>query len=89
MNIDRLTEIYGESIARVIYDNIDNFTANIKYLESRGYYNVLDLVSLYPYSFIQEEDEFMEKVDTLIDKLGIDYVEKINNNYELWGDVDV
>ena len=89
MNIDRLTEIYGESVARVIYDNIDAFTNNIKYLEERGFSNVLDLVGLYPYSFIQEEDEFIEKVDTLIDELGIDYVEKINNNYELWGDVDV
>lgn len=89
MNIDRLTEIYGESVARVIYDNIDSFTNNIKYLESRGYSNVLDLVGLYPYSFIQEEDVFIEKVDALIDELGIDFVVKINNNYELWGDVDV
>lgn len=89
MNIDRLTEIYGESVARVIYNNIDAFTNNIKYLESRGYSNVLDLVQLYPYSFTQDEDEFIEKVDALIDELGIDFVEKINNNYELWGDVDV
>lgn len=89
MNIDRLTEIYGESIARVIYDNIDAFTNNIQYLEEKGFSSVLDLVELYPYSFIQEEDEFIEKVDALIDELGIDYVEKINNNYELWGDVDV
>ena len=89
MNIDRLTEIYGESIARVLYDNIDTFTTNIKYLESKGYSNVLDLVGLYPYSFIQDEDDFKEKVDTLIDDLGIDYVEQLNNNFELWGDVDV
>lgn len=89
MDIDRLTEIYGKSIARVIYDNIDAFTNNIKYLEDKSFDNIMDLVGLYPYSFIQEEDEFIEKVDALIDKLGVDYVEKINENYELWGDVDV
>ena len=89
MDIDRLTEIYGKSIARVIYDNIDAFTNNIKYLEDKSFENIMDLVGLYPYSFIQEEDEFIEKVDALIDKLGVDYVEKINENYELWGDVDV
>jgi len=89
MDIDRLTEIYGKSVARVIYDNIDAFTNNIKYLETKSFTNIMDLVGLYPYSFIQEEDEFIEKVDALIDKLGVDYIEKINNNYELWGDVDV
>lgn len=89
MNIEKLTEIYGNSVARVIYDNIDAFTNNIKYLESKSFTNIMDLVHLYPYSFIQEEDEFIEKVDNLIEKLGVDYIEKINENYELWGDVDV
>ena len=89
MDIDRLIEIYGDGIVNSINDNIDAFTNNIKYVESRGYRDALDLVNLYPYSFMQDEDLFREKVDLLIDNLGIDYVEQIKNNYDLWGDVDV
>jgi len=89
MDVDRLTEIYGNSIVEFINDNMDTITSNIKYLESRGYTEVADLLVLYPYSFGQEEDIFKEKVDKLIDTLGVDYVEKIKNNFELWGDVDV
>ena len=88
LNLDSIEEVYGQNTLLIIKDNIDTFKNNINYLESIGFYSIYDLVELYPYSFIQNEEIFCEKVNNLVNKLGVECVEKIMNNTELWGEVD-
>ena len=47
-------------------DNIESLTNNMNYLCKLGFADVYDIVSLYPYMFlIDEENEFKEKVNNL------------------------
>ena len=88
LNLNTIEEVYGKSTIASIGEDIDLFTKNIMYLDSLGFKHIEDLVELYPYSFIQEEDVFKEKVQKLMDRLGVESIERIMENTELWGDVD-
>jgi len=87
-SLDHIEEVYGKSTITVIKDDLDLFINNINYLSKLGFNHVEDLVELYPYSFLQQEDIFQDKVNNLMEKLGVESVEKIMSNTELWSDVD-
>lgn len=88
LNLDKIEEVYGKSTVAKIGEDLELFSNNIMYLDSIGFKHIEDLVELYPYSFIQEEDVFKDKVNKLMDKLGVESIEKIMENTELWSDVD-
>ena len=84
LKLEKLQEIYGNSILKELKDNKEDLLDNLEYLKNRGYDNVIELFELYPYSFLQDPTLFQEKVDELIKKLGVEYVEKIEENTGLW-----
>ncbi len=86
MDLDRLKEIYGESILYDFKDNIDDIVDNMNYLISRGFKNVDDVFEINPYLFLSSQDMIEEKLDQLMATLGVDYIEKLENDYSLWGD---
>ena len=90
MDIDfnKLMEIYGINIINCIGEESENLLMNIKYLLKLGFQSVEDIIELYPYLFILDNVEFTEKVNSLIKKIGIDYIELLNTNTELWGYLD-
>lgn len=88
LDIERVSEIYGESIIKEISTNIETLTNNIKYLENRHIDNADEVFDLYPYAFLQDEDTFKEKIDKLILTLGIEYVEKLQEDMTLWSILD-
>ena len=88
IDLEKIREIYGNSSIYEISDNIDELKANMKYLYNLGIEDVLNVIELYPYMFLQERDIFKEKVDNLIDKLGTDYIEKLSEDFNLWSEVD-
>ena len=88
LDLDKIREIYGDSSIEELNDNIETLTNNMNYLFKLGFDDVYDTVSLYPYMFLIDEDIFKEKVNTLIDSLGFDYLEKLAEDTSLWESVN-
>lgn len=88
LDMDRINEIFGKSMIYNIQDNKEDFLQNIKYMQSLRYKKVEDLVELYPETFLLDTAIFQEKVDLLLEKLGVESFEKIEENVELWGSIN-
>ena len=88
LNLDKIEEIYGQSSIYEFYENKENVTTNINYLTSKGFKDVYDIVETYPYIFIIEPEEFKKKVSNLIEHLGVEYIEKLEEDFTLWGEID-
>lgn len=88
IDIDKILEIYGNSSIYEINDNMDELKANMKYLYDKGIEDVLNIIELYPYMFLQDRNTFKEKTDNLLNKLGVDYIEKLSEDFNLWSEVD-
>lgn len=88
INFKKITEIYGNNSIYEFRDNIDDVSENINYLFKLGFKNVYDIVELYPYMFLMCEDIFKEKVNQLINKLGIEYLDILDEDTTLWGGVE-
>ncbi len=88
LNIEKLKEIYGETVLYDIKENLDSIIANINYLLSKKFKDIFDIFETYPYLFMNTPEVFQKKVDSLIEKLGVEYIEKLEHNYSLWGEVN-
>lgn len=83
INFDKIIEIYGQEILISILENINDVESNINCLNSLGFSDAIDIFERYPYIFIQTEKEFKVKINKLINKIGDNYVEIIENNLDL------
>lgn len=83
-DLDKIKEIYGESSIYELQDNIEELVSNMKYLSKLGFTDIYDIVSTHPYMFLITEEEFQNKVNILINKLGIEYIEKLEEDTSLW-----
>lgn len=91
MKIDfkKLNEIYGINLIYEFKKNIDDVEENINYLIKLGFSNIYDVLELYPYMFLMTEDIFKEKVNLLIEHLGVEYISLLEENTDLWGGVEI
>lgn len=89
INFKKIMEIYGNNSIYDFKENIDDVSENIKYLIHLGFENVYDIVEIYPYMFLMCEDIFKEKVNSLINRLGEDYISILDEDTTLWGGVEV
>ena len=84
MNIEKIKEIYGDSVIELINQNIDDISINIKYLKKLGFTDVEDIFERYACIFIEDSDIFKSKINNFINIIGQDYVSILENNMELW-----
>lgn len=86
MNIDfkKIKEIYGDSALEEIKNNLNDILDNIKYLTQLKINDIKDIFERYPLIFICCKEDFKNKVDKLILKVGINYIDALDNNMELW-----
>lgn len=89
INFKKIMEIYGNNSIYSFKDNIEDVEENINYLLKLGFKDVYDIVEQYPYMFLMCEDIFKEKVNKLINKLGIEYLSILEEDTTLWGGVEV
>ncbi len=83
MDIDKIKEIYGESMLVTVRENISNINNNIRYLHSL---NILDTNELFESCtpiFLYDEEEFKNRINALVEKLGTDYIDKIYDDLGL------
>lgn len=83
INYDKIIEIYGEDLLMLILDNVIDVEKNINYLNHLGFIDTLDIFERYPYLFINSYNEFQKKINNLINNIGTDYVNIIENNLDL------
>ena len=88
LDLEKLKEIYGESIVIEIEKNMDSFIDNINHLITYGFKDPYDVVETNPYLFLNTPETFKEKMEKLIQKLGVNYIEKLGEDISLWSEVD-
>ena len=88
LNLNKIIEIYGEGSIYEFQENIEDVVNNINYLSKKGFRDIYDIVETNPYLFLQPSDIFEEKIEKLIEKLGVEWIEKLEEDFSLWGEVD-
>lgn len=87
IDFEKIEEIYGNSVIEEIKNNSKDILENIKYLKELNINDIEDVFERYPLIFICDKNEFKNKVDKLISKIGINYVDMLDNDMELWGEL--
>lgn len=88
MNIDtsKIKEIYGESILNNLSDEYiyGDFINNVKYLVNLKLNDVNEIVESHFPIFLTDKETFKNKVDKLINKLGNNYIEILDEDSGIW-----
>jgi len=84
VDIEKLSKIYGLGIVDIINDNSQLIKDNINYLTSLGFSCVGELFSRYPSLFVFDEEEFKIKVDSLVLKVGLHYLDFLENDLTMF-----
>lgn len=83
INIEKVEEIYGDDILNLVRENIQDVIKNLNYLEKIEFSDIEDIFERYAPIFICGPMEFEEKINRLIFKLGINYVDIIENDLSI------
>ena len=84
INFGKIREIYGQYALVACNDNLDELVKNINYLIKLGFSDYEDIIERFPYAFLEEHDIVKEKIDTLISKLGMDYLNILGEDMSYW-----
>ncbi len=89
MNIDfhKIKEIYGEDALVACNENIDELVQNINYLIKLGFDDYEDIIERYPLAFVEDHEIVKERIDTLIGRLGVEYIELLSEDMGLWEEI--
>ena len=77
INFDKIEHIYGKSVIDSIYDMQEDVMKNAEYFYLLGLNDTEDIFERQVLAFICEHNEFKTKMNKLINKLGTNYVEMI------------
>lgn len=84
IDYDKILEIYGSDVLEFARNNTDILNANLKTMNTFQIYDITELMESYFPSFLQEENSFFEKLTKLIEKLGGNYINKLDDDMSLW-----
>ena len=82
VDFDKISEIYGEEVLREMQENMDEVIKNVNYMYMLEFNDVEDIFER-EILFLYDHDTFKDKLNKLIYKLGLNYVEKIENDLSL------
>lgn len=83
INLKSMKEVYGSEIFEMLLDNIEIVEKNLQYLNELKFDDFLGLLERCPILFTYFPEEFKRKIDKLIEKIGENYVEIIQNDIGL------
>ena len=84
IDFEKIEEIYGSSVIDEIKNNLSDVLENVKYLAYLRINDIENIFERYPLIFICDQKEFKNKIDKLILKIGINYIDMLDNDMELW-----
>lgn len=89
MNIDfsNIMEVYGSDVLNSCKENVEDFVKNINYLSKLGFSSVEDIVERFPFLFLNEHSVFVAKINSLVKKLGINYIAILEDDMSYWEDL--
>ena len=91
MNLDvdyeKIKEIYGDDIIEIISDNIDIIEKNITTMQELQFDDIGGLFERCPNTFMYFPEDFKNKINSLIQTLGDNYVEIIENDISILEDL--
>ena len=88
VNLEKIREIYGQSTIYDLNDNLDNVIENLSILNKYKFKNIYEMLEINPYLFLLPSEEFEEKVEKIVKELGVEYIEKIENNIFILGEIE-
>ena len=80
IDYDKIKEIYGNDILSEIISNKEDIIKNLYYFYQLGFEDVEDIFERQVMIFICSNDEFINKINNLINKIGNNYIDEIENN---------
>lgn len=83
MDFEKIKEIYGEEILKELIDNKEEVQKNIYYMIKLNFEDTEDIFERITPLFITDNKTFKNKIDSLIKRLGTDYVDIIESNLGL------
>lgn len=83
IDFDKISIIYGNETLSEIKEIIDDVIKNINYMYKLGFNDVEDIFEREALLFLYDNNEFKSKLDKLIHKLGITYIDEIENDLSL------
>lgn len=89
ISFDRIRTIYGDEYIELINDNIEDVKLNIEYLQEIGFNDIEDIFERVTPIFIMDSDCFKEKIKKLVRKIGINYIEVIENDLGLLEELEL
>ena len=89
MNIDfsNIMEVYGYYVLNSCKEYVEDFVKNINYLSKLGFSSVEDIVERFPFLFLNEHSVFVAKINSLVKKLGINYIAILEDDMSYWEDL--
>ena len=80
IDLNNLKEVYGDEILDIINDNIDIIESNVKTMQELGFDDVEGIFERNIDVFLYFPKDFKEKINNLIQAIGPNYVEIIEND---------
>ena len=84
LDLQKIQEIYGNSAINEIKEDMDSLISNMKYLKEKGFTNIYEIIEQNPYQLLEDEAIFQEKIENIIRILGVEYIEKLEDDMSLW-----
>ena len=88
LDLQKIQEIYGNNAIKEIKEDQESFISNTNYLKGKGFTNIFEIIEQNPYLFLEDEAIFQDKIDKIIQILGVEYIEKLEEDMNLWSLLD-
>ena len=76
----KIGKIYGLDVISLIKENADEVKENINYIKNKGLINYSEIFERFAVSFLCDNESFKNKFDKLINNLGDDYINILNED---------
>ena len=83
VNLKNIKEVYGEEIYEIILNNIEIIKKNLRYLDELNFDDISGIFERCAIIFTYFPQDFKKKIDDLIERVGENYVEIIENDVGL------
>ncbi len=70
IDLEKIQELYGESIINEMKNHFDNIIENLSYLKKKQISNYDEVLESYPYLFMLSSYSFQKKINQIIKKNG-------------------
>ena len=87
LNLKLIEDNFGKTVRDEIDDQIDLVLKNVEFLYKIGFRELDDIFYSFAIVFLQDEQKFQNKVLALCEKVGNNFVEILENNFDLWEEI--